>query len=66
MNLILGIYDGTHDAGACLIEDGTIVAACDEERWTRKKGQGGFPIQSVKWILKDRNIRWKHISIPSQ
>ena len=58
MSLILGIFDGTHDAGACLIEDGAIVAACDEERWTRKKGQGGFPIKSIKWILQDRNISW--------
>ena len=66
MSLILGIFDGTHDAGACLIEDGAIVAACDEERWTRKKGQGGFPIKSIKWILHDRNISWidiEHIAL---
>ena len=61
MSLILGIFDGTHDAGACLIADGTIVAACDEERWTRKKGQGGFPIKSIKWILHDQDISWKDI-----
>ena len=51
MSFTLGIFDGTHDAGACLIEDGLVVAACDEERWSRNKGQGGFPIQSIKWIL---------------
>ena len=48
MSLVLGIFDGTHDAGACLIEDGTVIAACDEERWSRKKGQGGFPLQSIR------------------
>ena len=50
MSLVLGIFDGTHDAGACLIEDGVVIAACDEERWSRKKGQGGFPIQSIQCL----------------
>ena len=48
MSLVLGIFDGTHDAGACLIQNGTVIAACDEERWSRKKGQGGFPLQSIQ------------------
>lgn len=61
MSRILGIFDGTHDAGACLIRDGAVVAACDEERWTRKKGQGGFPIHSIQWILQDQNISWRDI-----
>ena len=42
MSLVLGIFDGTHDAGACLIEDGTVIAACDEERWSRKRDKEGF------------------------
>lgn len=42
MSLILGIFDGTHDAGACLIEDGVVIAACDEERWTRKRDKEDF------------------------
>ena len=61
MSTVLGIFDGTHDAGACLIEDGVVVAACDEERWTRKKGQGGFPIRSIRWILEYTNLSLSQI-----
>jgi len=61
MSTALGIFDGTHDAGACLIEDGVVIAACDEERWTRKKGQGGFPIRSIKWILEYTSLSLSQI-----
>ena len=61
MSVVLGIFDGTHDAGACLIENGVVIAACDEERWSRRKGQGGFPVQSVHWILEYTGIAWSNI-----
>ena len=61
MNTTLGIFDGTHDAGACLIKDGTVVAACDEERLTRVKGQGGFPTKSVEWCLQHTKHHWSDI-----
>ena len=41
--IVLGIHDGTHDAGAALVVDGRLVAAANEERFTRRKGQGGWP-----------------------
>jgi carbamoyltransferase len=47
---ILGIHDG-HNATACLLDDGTIVAMASEERWSRRKNQSGFPRQAVAWIL---------------
>lgn len=53
MSSVLGIFDGTHDAGACLLENGQLVLAVDEERFSRQKGQGGFPIQSIKWCLTE-------------
>ena len=56
MSLVLGIFDGTHDAGACLIQNGKVIAACDEERWSRKKGQGGFPVQSVRWLFHSTGL----------
>ena len=62
MSLVLGVFDGTHDAGACLIEDGTVIAACDEERWSRKKGQGGFPVESIHWILSSNGLNWSSIN----
>jgi carbamoyltransferase len=45
--VVLGIHDGTHDAGAAVVKDGVIVAACSEERFTREKGAGGWPARSV-------------------
>ncbi|MCB9764580.1 MAG: hypothetical protein H6739_32700 [Alphaproteobacteria bacterium] len=50
-DLILGIYDGTHDAGAALVRDGRIIAACNEERFTREKGQAGWPSASIRSCL---------------
>lgn len=52
MSIILGIHDGTHNAGACLISEGQIIAACDEERFTRIKNSGGFPNSSIEACLK--------------
>lgn len=38
MSIVLGIFDGTHDSGACIIDNGVLIAACDTERFTRQKG----------------------------
>nr|WP_290846580.1 carbamoyltransferase N-terminal domain-containing protein [Henriciella sp.] len=40
---ILGISAYYHDSAACLVQDGKIVAAAQEERFTRKKYDAGFP-----------------------
>src|SRR5579872_5670590 len=48
---ILGISAFYHDSAAALIEDGEIVAAAQEERFTRKKHDPGFPQQAVAWCL---------------
>ena len=58
--IILGINDA-HDASACLIKDGKLVFAIQEERLTRIKNIGGFPISSVQQILKKFNLRKKDI-----
>jgi carbamoyltransferase len=49
--VILGIYDGTHDAGAAIVSDGVLVAASSEERFTRQKGQGGWPTRAIEDCL---------------
>lgn len=49
--MILGIWDG-HDAGACIVEDGKIKVAVNEERLTRKKLDIKFPDNSIKACLK--------------
>jgi carbamoyltransferase len=49
---ILGISAFYHDSAACLIENGTIIAAAQEERFTRKKHDPSFPINAVKFCLE--------------
>ena len=49
---ILGISCFYHDAGACLLRDGVIVAAAEEERFSRKKHDSGFPEQAVQYCLE--------------
>ncbi len=48
---ILGISAFYHDSAACLLKDGKIVAAAQEERFTRKKHDQEFPIRAVKYCL---------------
>lgn len=50
--LILGIYDGTHDAGAALVRGGRLIAACNEERFNRRKGAAGWPELSIRSCLE--------------
>lgn len=57
---ILGIHDG-HTSTACLVEDGIIKVAVSEERFTKVKGQGGFPILSIQYILSSQNIKPENI-----
>ncbi len=53
---ILGISCFYHDASAALLKDGIIVAAAQEERFTRKKHDISFPINAIKYCLKSQNI----------
>jgi carbamoyltransferase len=54
---ILGISAFYHDSAACLVRDGTIVAAAQEERFTRKKHDPGFPRHSIKYCLREAQCR---------
>jgi carbamoyltransferase len=47
---ILGIHDG-HNASACLLEDGVVLAAVQEERLSRLKNHNGFPERAIRWVL---------------
>jgi len=53
---ILGISAFYHDSAACLIRDGQIVAAAQEERFTRKKGDADFPARAVEYCLREGGI----------
>lgn len=54
--LVLGISCYFHDAAACLIRDGVVVAAAEEERFTRIKHDVRFPTQSIKFCLEQAKI----------
>ncbi len=54
---ILGISAFYHDSAACLLRDGEIVAAVQEERFTRKKHDAGFPKLAVEHCLSKAGIR---------
>jgi carbamoyltransferase len=52
MTTILGISAFYHDSAACLVVDGEIVAAAQEERFTRKKHDPGFPTHAIEFCLR--------------
>jgi carbamoyltransferase len=54
--LILGLSAYYHDAAACLVRDGEIVAAAQEERFTRKKHDAGFPANAVAYCLREAGV----------
>src|SRR5438876_10137398 len=56
MTDILGISAFYHDSAACLLRDGEIVAAAQEERFTRKKHDAGFPENAVRYCLREGQI----------
>ena len=56
MTAILGISAFYHDSAAALVVDGAIVAAAQEERFTRKKHDAGFPSQAVAYCLREAGL----------
>src|SRR5713101_7137440 len=56
MTDILGISAFYHDSAACVVRDGEIIAAAQEERFTRKKHDPGFPSHAVRYCLEAGGI----------
>lgn len=53
---ILGISAFYHDSAACLVRDGAVIAAAQEERFTRKKHDHSFPVNAVAYCLREGGI----------
>jgi carbamoyltransferase len=53
---ILGISAFYHDSAACLVKDGQIIAAAQEERFTRRKHDHNFPHRAIEYCLKEAGI----------
>jgi len=62
---ILGISAFYHDSAACIVKNGEIIAAAQEERFTRKKHDFNFPNNSINWCLKEAGIKTKDLSYVS-
>ena len=60
---ILGVSAFYHDSAAVLIKDGKIVAAVQEERFSRKKHDAGFPERSIRYCLEEAGISLQEVSV---
>jgi carbamoyltransferase len=54
--VILGINAYHADAAACVVRDGTLVAAAEEERFRRKKHWAGFPLHAIRYCLTEAKV----------
>ena len=57
METILGISAFYHDSAAAILIDGKIIAAAQEERFTRKKHDSSYPYNAVEFLLKYTNLK---------
>jgi carbamoyltransferase len=63
MIYILGISAFYHDSAACLLKDGEIIAASQEERFTREKNDASFPKKAIDFCLKEAGISIDDVSL---
>ncbi|OUV61151.1 MAG: hypothetical protein CBC88_01060 [Candidatus Pelagibacter sp. TMED128] len=61
MTSILGISAFYHDSAAALIKNGKIIAAAQEERFSRKKHDARYPFNAINYILKESNLKLSEI-----
>lgn len=61
MTTVLGINAYHGDASACIVRDGTLIAAAEEERFRRIKHWAGFPSESVKYCLREAGIAFENL-----
>ena len=61
MTSILGISAFYHDSAAALIIDGKIIAAAQEERFTRKKHDSSYPFHAVEFVLTKSNLKLSEV-----
>ena len=61
MKSILGISAFYHDSAACLLKDGKIIAAAQEERFTRKKHDPSYPHNAVEFVLNYGNLKLSEV-----
>ena len=58
---ILGISAFYHDSAAALVKDGEVVAAAQEERFTRLKGDPSLPVRAIEYCLREGGIEARDV-----
>ena len=61
MSIILGISAFYHDSAACILKDGEIISAAQEERFTRKKHDSNYPYNAIEFVLSYSNLRLNQV-----
>ncbi len=61
MSSILGISAFYHDSAACILKDGKIIAAAQEERFTRKKHDPNYPHNAINFVLNFANLKLSEV-----
>ncbi len=62
MSSILGISAFYHDSAACILKDGEIIAAAQEERFTRKKHDPSYPRNAIEFVLNYSNLKLSEVN----
>ncbi len=62
MSTILGISAFYHDSAACIFKDGKIIAAAQEERFSRKKHDPSYPKNAIEFVLKYSNLKLSEVN----
>jgi carbamoyltransferase len=61
VNIIVGLHNGP-DAAACVLVDGTLRAAAEEERFRRRKHWAGFPEEALRYCLREAGVRLSEVA----
>ena len=62
MSSILGISAFYHDSAACILKNGKIIAAAQEERFSRKKHDPSYPKNAINFVLKYSNLKLSEVN----
>ena len=62
MSSILGISAFYHDSAAAIVRDGKIIAAAQEERFSRKKHDSSYPFHSIEYVLQEAKLKLSEVN----
>jgi len=62
VSYVLGVSAFYHDSAACILKDGKIIAAAQEERFTRKKHDASYPFNAIEFVLRFANLKLSDVN----